>query len=131
MSNPTGPPKLEGLVEGGADIEISAIDRQLDAFRRRLGELRSGPPGPPSAEERLETALAELDLAEEELQVCLEELESTRQAVPHPDGDESRLLARAFAGLPVAVFLMNGDGSIRRVNHAASELLGFSESYLS
>jgi phosphoserine phosphatase RsbU/P len=85
---------------------------------------------PPDLRDRFETALAELECAEEELQVCLEELNSARQDTPGA-GDGLRLLAQAFGALPVAAFLMNADGSIQWVNRAASALLGFSEDYLS
>jgi PAS domain-containing protein len=114
-------------------MDITAIDRQLGAFRQRVDTLRLTTPDQPRRPgDRLEKALAELELAEEELQVCLEELASS---LPGPAGgadeSEQRLLAKAFAELPVAVFLMDTHGSIRWVNRAASDLLRFPHGYLS
>jgi PAS domain-containing protein len=74
---------------------------------------------------RLESALAELALAEEELQVCIEELNTAQEA------DADRLLPRVFMELPIAAFALNADGAILRTNAAGAELLGASQRHLS
>jgi PAS domain-containing protein len=112
-------------------IDIETIDRKFGAFRRRMGELKEVSPRPARRpEELLEATLAELDLAEEELQVCLEEINSQRSASESRGEDEWWLLTKTFAELPVPVLLLDTDGGIRRSNEAGAALIGTSHKYL-
>lgn len=112
---------------GGIDIET--IDRQFTAFRERLDEIKGTAAGETDVSpEIVEATLAELDLAEEELHVCIEEINNHRDDGGR-DG-ERRLLTKLFAELPAAVFVLDPQGSIRRSNQAAAHLLGVSHKYL-
>jgi phosphoserine phosphatase RsbU/P len=109
-------------------MDVRAIDRGVSAFRERVGILR-GTASETALEPNplVEATLAELQLAEEELQVCIEEINSNRGSA---DGDTLRLLSKVFTSLPVPVLLLNTDGSIQRCNDSAAELLGMSQKHL-
>lgn len=110
-------------------IDIETIDQQFGAFCERVDGLQSTTPG--DCRVALEATLAELQLAEEELQVCLEEIKNDRGAPNDRDKDEWRLLNKIFTGLPVPVFLLDIDASIRRANEAGAGIFGTSQNYLS
>jgi AmiR/NasT family two-component response regulator len=110
-------------------IDIKTIDQQFSAFRRRVDLLKGTTPDrSQAAEQVLETTLAELELAEEELQVCIEEINSNK--TERAGDDEWRLLTKMFAEMPVPVLLLDTGGSIRRCNAASADLLAAPQKYL-
>lgn len=110
-------------------IDTETIGREFGVFRQRLVELRRAAPEQP--ERTLTATLAELEVAEEELQVCLEEIHSNREAVADRDSDEWLLLTKVFTELPVPVFVLTTQGSIHRCNAAAAGFVGAPQEYLS
>jgi serine phosphatase RsbU (regulator of sigma subunit)/PAS domain-containing protein len=106
-----------------------AVSREVSGLKSRGAELRMAG-ALPGAQLRpiLDAALAELEAAANAL---------SRQPASG-DGDralngavhaERRLLHAVFARLPVPVFLLGQDTTIRRVNSAAAELLGSGPGY--
>lgn len=113
-------------------MEFETISRQFDAFKDRIDALRSTAYCyPQTAVETLEATLLELELAEEELRVCTEEISRQHSVTSRDNDDDQRLLRAIFQELPAPVFLLNRDGAIRRANHAAADLVGASLTYLS
>src|SRR5436309_11264321 len=109
----------------GAGSEIAGLKARYGALRQAAA-LPGADPAP-----LLEAALAELDAAVAAL-------------VPNGDADsrgdagqgssaaahaERRLLHAVFQQAPVPLFLIGGDGTVRRVNAAASDLLGSGPGY--
>jgi sigma-B regulation protein RsbU (phosphoserine phosphatase) len=90
---------------------------ELEARRDALRVAASLPGSDPRM--LLEAALAELDAALEHLPASAD-----GPAVPDGSATERRLLRAAFQQAPVALFLLEQDGSIRRANAAAGELTG-------
>ncbi|MFG2001300.1 PAS domain-containing protein [Spirillospora sp. NPDC048911] len=96
-------------------LDLAAIRKDLDAFTGRIDALRAAP--------TLETALTELENAEEELRVCTEEIE--RLALPGAGAAWQRELThRAFQELPSPAFVLDGTGVIRALNRRGAGLLG-------
>lgn len=108
-----------------------APDREVAALKSRLGDLRQAAALPGTdPEPLLEAALAELDTA-------IDALTAVRNPAAGRAGDgssdaghaERRLLHTVFQQAPVPLFLLGEDGTIRRVNAAAGELLGSGPGY--
>jgi serine phosphatase RsbU (regulator of sigma subunit)/PAS domain-containing protein len=117
-----------GLVTGGP--EFGAFDRELADFSDRVTALRTVRESSPDIVDAL---LVELELAEEELRVCREELTQQSQEISarsEVTDRERGLLRVVFGELPVPVFLLDHSGSVRRANRAAAELLGTSSAYV-
>ncbi|HEY2549501.1 MAG TPA: SpoIIE family protein phosphatase [Streptosporangiaceae bacterium] len=100
---------------------------QADALKSRGAELRQAA-GLPGARLRpiLDAALAEVDAAADAL--------ASQRAPGGASGSgaaaaERRLLHAVFSHLPVPVFLVGQDGTIRRANSAAAQLLGSAPGY--
>ena len=110
-------------------VDSAWLDREVEEARGRFAELRRALAVPGvEYQALLEAAFAELELAEETLaaaQAVLAE-RSGRPAVPD---SERRLLRSVFQELPVAVFLLDRDGTVRRANRQAGLLLGTSPGY--
>jgi len=96
------------------------------AALRQAAGLPGADPGP-----LLEAALAELEAAV----AALTTVGNGSEAEPGPGGSdashaERRLLRAVFHQVPVPLFLLGADGTIRRVNAAAGDLLGSSPGYV-
>jgi serine phosphatase RsbU (regulator of sigma subunit)/PAS domain-containing protein len=101
---------------------------QLDGLMARRDALRQAAKLPDSdARPMLEAALSELDAAIEVIAA-----EQTAGRADEDNGDsvstetlqaERQLLRATFASTPVALFLLEPDGTVRRVNRAAGDLL--------
>jgi serine phosphatase RsbU (regulator of sigma subunit)/PAS domain-containing protein len=110
------------------ETEIAA---EIAGVRSRGGELRRAASLPgANARQLLDAALDELDAA-------LDALTRSRSAAAEPTQDdppdalyaERRLLHAVFQQAPVPLFLLGQDGSVRRVNAAAGDLLGSGPGY--
>ena len=109
----------------GAGSEIAGLKARYAALRQAAG-LPGADPGP-----LLEAALAELEAAV----AALTTVGNGSEAEPGPGGSdashaERRLLRAVFHQVPVPLFLLGADGTIRRVNAAAGDLLGSSPGYV-
>jgi serine phosphatase RsbU (regulator of sigma subunit)/PAS domain-containing protein len=109
----------------GAGSEIAGLKARYGALRQAAA-LPGADPGT-----LLEAALAELDAA-------VAALSTGGGAAERADGGqdpsgashaERRLLHAVFQQAPVPLFLLGGDGTVRRVNAAAGELLGSGPGY--
>ncbi|MBO2449917.1 PAS domain-containing protein [Actinomadura barringtoniae] len=100
--------------------DLAAFKRGLDAFTGRISALRADP--------AVETALIELENAEEELRVCAEEIERLA-LLGGDDARQGAMLRRAFQDLPTAVFVLDRNGVIRGLNRHAAAMLGVTAFY--
>ena len=103
--------------------EAARLKARSDALRQAAG-LPQAELGP-----LLEAALAELDGA-------VQELAGAKDASGGPRGDpadgpnaERRLLQAVFQQVPVPLFLLGLDGTVRRANSAAGQLVGSGSGY--
>lgn len=116
-------------------VNLRALDRDLEDFTQRVAALNTARENyAEGTVARLDAALVELGLAEEELRSCRDELASRSDEISerYGAGDrELRLCRDAFDELPFPVFLLSHAGSIRRVSHRASDLLSKTSGYLS
>jgi PAS domain-containing protein len=100
------------------------------ALEARAGELRSAALLPDADRGALlDAALADLEQAVTELREAGAE-RSTAQARSEAADSERRLLRTVFQDAPVPLFLLERDGTVRRVNRQAGALLGSSAGYL-
>ena len=121
MADPAPPPR-----------GLASLESELSALRMRRDDLRQTA-GMPGAELRpaLEAALAELDAAIEILAVA----DGSAAGPDRQDGPsealnaERQLLRATFQDAPVALFLLERDGTVRRANRAAGELAGAGPGY--
>ena len=114
-----------------AGFEKDSFSHELSQFSRRVTALREAGDGSPDVVDAL---LTELELAEEELRACGDELTEQDRTVSerHQGAERERALLRTvFRDLPVPVFVLDHAGTIRRANSAAAELLGTSWAYVS
>lgn len=96
----------------------------------RAGELRSAALLPDADHDALlDAALADLEQAVAALRASGAEHSSARAKSEAADG-ERRLLRTVFQDSPVPLFLLERDGTVRRVNRQAGALLGSSSGYL-
>jgi phosphoserine phosphatase RsbU/P len=111
-------------------VDFEAFDREFADFSDRVTALRTVRENSPDIVDAL---ILELELAEEELRVCRDELARQGQEVSEASGPANRertLLRSAFTDLPVPVFILDHGGSIRRANRTAADLLGNSATYI-
>lgn len=102
--------------------ELSALSERISDLR---GRRRDGQPGDLLG--ALGLALAELEVAEDELRTCVEELRAhgERIALRVEGADrEWQMLNTTFRELPVPVILLHPEGVIHRANDEAARLLG-------
>jgi serine phosphatase RsbU (regulator of sigma subunit)/PAS domain-containing protein len=102
----------------------------LAARRDALREAAGLPGGDPQA--LLDAALTELDVAIDALGGAGPDLggaEATADSLPEAVRAERRLLHAAFQEAPVPLFLLELDGTIRRANGKAADLLGSPAGY--
>jgi serine phosphatase RsbU (regulator of sigma subunit)/PAS domain-containing protein len=100
-------------------------ESEIAAFRARSGALRQSAalPGAPLPQ-LLEAAFAELDGAiDAAARLRAEAVPAGDQGADSTDA-ERRLLRAMFASAPVPMFLLDRDGTVRRANVRAGELLG-------
>jgi serine phosphatase RsbU (regulator of sigma subunit) len=105
-------------------------ESEIAAFRARSGALRQSAalPGAPLPQ-LLEAAFAELDGAiDAAARLRAEAVPAGDQGADSTDA-ERRLLRAMFASAPVAMFLLDRDGTVRRANVRAGELLGSGTGY--
>lgn len=105
-------------------------DSEIAAFRARAGALRQSAalPGAPLPQ-LLEAAFAELDGAiDAAARLRAEAVPAGDQGADTTDA-ERRLLRAMFASAPVPMFLLDRDGTVRRANARAGELLGSGTGY--
>jgi serine phosphatase RsbU (regulator of sigma subunit)/PAS domain-containing protein len=118
MPGPVDPAELRGAIDG--------LESRIGALRQ-AGQV-------PGAELRLtlEAALVELDLAVDMLGKLAGQLDAVRGSKPQgpKSGDaERRLLRAVFLDAPAPIFLLEHDGTVRRINRQAGELLGTPPGY--
>jgi phosphoserine phosphatase RsbU/P len=104
---------------------------EVAALQSRLGDLRQAAalPGADLAS-LLDAALAELDTAVDALTAVRDAGAGRAGGGPSDAAHaERRLLHTVFQQAPVPLFLLSGDGTVRRVNAAAEELLGSGPGY--
>ncbi|HEY8113012.1 MAG TPA: SpoIIE family protein phosphatase [Actinomycetes bacterium] len=110
-------------------VDSAWLDREVEEARGRFAELRRALAVPGvEYQALLEAAFAELELAEETLGAAQAVL-AERSGRPAAPDSERRLLRSVFQELPVAVFLLDRDGTVRRANRQAGLLLGTSPGY--
>jgi serine phosphatase RsbU (regulator of sigma subunit)/PAS domain-containing protein len=105
-------------------------ESEIAAFRARSGALRQSAalPGAPLPQ-LLEAAFAELDGAiDAAARLRAEAVPAGDQGADSTDA-ERRLLRAMFASAPVPMFLLDRDGTVRRANVRAGELLGSGTGY--
>ncbi|MDJ0342701.1 SpoIIE family protein phosphatase [Streptomyces sp. H10-C2] len=107
--------------------DLAGFHQELSALSERISELRGRRDGrPEDLLGALDLALVELEVAEEELRTCLEELhlhgEQIALRVEGADR-EWQMLNTTFRELPVPVFLLSPEGTIHRANDEAARLL--------
>jgi sigma-B regulation protein RsbU (phosphoserine phosphatase) len=110
-------------------IDAGSFRAELPDFNERINALRvarRGPHGDPG--ELLDATMVELDLAQEELRVCNEELSANVEFDPG-DG-ERELLRRVQHELTTPVVVVDHQGKIRFANRAATAALSVSAAYL-
>ena len=111
---------------------MDALAQQVQAMQRRMSELyqQASYTQPsellPKAFEELQYALEQLRSAEDILRDQRQELEAVRDACEQ----ERQHTIDAFNGVPVAYLITRCDGTIRRVNQAATLFLNQPEKFL-
>jgi sigma-B regulation protein RsbU (phosphoserine phosphatase) len=116
MAQSAGPREAAG--------EADRLKARRDALRQAAGLSGAG------LKPLLDAALAELDGAVEALADASDQ--ATRDRAGDPDGGshaERRLLQAVFQQAPVPMFLLGLDGTVRRANSAAGQLVGSGTGY--
>jgi serine phosphatase RsbU (regulator of sigma subunit)/PAS domain-containing protein len=126
-------PAPEGSIPDQHESEaqhLGALRPDVAALATRAGELRSAALLPDADRDALlDAALADLDQAVAALRAGAAEESSSRARSEAADG-ERRLLRTVFQDAPVPLFLLERDGTVRRVNRQAGALLKSSAGYL-
>lgn len=106
---------------------IPLPEREIAELRDRSGALRQSATLPGAQlPQLLDAALAELDGAIDTAAALQAGLDPGAAGGPQADasGGERRLLGAIFSSAPVPLFVLDRDGTIRRVNRCAADLLG-------
>src|ERR1022692_4980456 len=106
---------------------IPLPEREIAELRNRSGALRQSATLPGAQlPQLLDAALAELDAAIDAAAALQAGLDPGAAGGPQADASdaERRLLGAMFSGAPVPLFVLDQDGTIRRVNRRAAGLLG-------
>jgi PAS domain S-box-containing protein len=108
-----------------AEGELASLKARRDALRQAASL-----PGT-KLRQTLDAALADLDAAIDALTAAQDSVadDATDGRPPDASQAERRLLRAVFQDAPVAMFLLEKDGTVRRVNRAAAELLGTGTGY--
>jgi PAS domain S-box-containing protein len=110
--------------------ETQSLLQETAKLKIRLSELRSAAALPDAdSSPLLEAALVELELAVAALGATGEDRASA-EARSEAAESERRMLRTVFQDAPVPLFLLERDGTVRRVNRQAGALLGSSAGYL-
>lgn len=110
--------------------ETESLLQEIAELETRVGQLRSAATLPGADEHTLlEAALVELDLAVTALRATGSD-QASAQARSAVADNERRMLRTVFQDAPVPLFLLERDGTVRRVNRQAGALLGSSAGYL-
>jgi serine phosphatase RsbU (regulator of sigma subunit)/PAS domain-containing protein len=112
-------------------LEPESMMREISDLDARIAELRQAA-GMPAADLRatLDAALVELELALTALRAMGTD-QSTAAGRSATAESERRVLRTVFQDVPVPLFLLDRDASVRRVNRQAAALLGTSPGYVS
>ena len=111
---------------------IPLPEREITELRDRSGALRQSATLPGAQlPQLLDAALAELDGAIDTAAALQAGLDPGAAGGPQADasGGERRLLGAIFSSAPVPLFVLDRDGTIRRVNRRAADLLGAGAGY--
>jgi serine phosphatase RsbU (regulator of sigma subunit)/PAS domain-containing protein len=119
LAEPAPPPRGIPSLES----ELSGLKMRRDALRQAAGL--------PGAELRpaLEAALAELDAAIDALATAGEAGPGEPEQPADPLNAERQLLRSTFQDTPVPLFLLERDGTVRRINRAAGDITGTGTGY--
>ncbi|MEV0403778.1 SpoIIE family protein phosphatase [Actinoallomurus sp. NPDC050550] len=110
--------------------ETESLLQETAKLRTRVSELRSAAALPEAdSGPLLEAAFVELELAAAALGATGEDRASS-EARSEASESERRMLRTVFQDAPVPLFLLERDGTVRRVNRQAGALLGSSAGYL-
>ncbi|MGH7513761.1 MAG: SpoIIE family protein phosphatase [Gemmatimonadales bacterium] len=133
MPNDPETPRAEGSIpdqQEPGSAHPDSLRPDAAAIEARAGELRSAALLPDADRGALlDAALADLEQAVAALRTTATERSSTQARNDAADG-ERRLLRTVFQDSPVPLFLLERDGTVRRVNRQAGALLGSSPGYL-
>jgi serine phosphatase RsbU (regulator of sigma subunit)/PAS domain-containing protein len=111
-------------------LRPESLRTEVAALEARAGELHSAALLPDADRGALlEAALADLDRAVAALQT-IGATQTSAQSKNEVADSERRLLRTVFQDAPVPLFLLERDGTVRRVNRQAGALLGSSAGYL-
>ncbi|HEV2451355.1 MAG TPA: PAS domain-containing protein [Streptosporangiaceae bacterium] len=109
-------------------LDLQAFSRDLDALNGRVSQLRmSSVSAGDSRGDALDAALLELEMAEEELRACRDELEISSQQITRQLGRHERerqLLRQVFRHAPFGLFVLDAHGAIRQANPRAAAMAG-------
>jgi serine phosphatase RsbU (regulator of sigma subunit)/PAS domain-containing protein len=115
------------------DFDPSGLDREIAELAERAAGLRQAAASPGAdLRSNLEAALAELDLALETMAKMRAQLQASAPAGTERGRTadlERRLLRTVFHAAPTPMFLLGTDGTVRRVNRQAANLLGMPRGY--
>ncbi|WP_030169015.1 SpoIIE family protein phosphatase [Spirillospora albida] len=112
-------------------LEPETLLREISDLEGRVGELRQAAGMPePDLRATLDAALVELELAVTALRTIGTEPD-TESAGSAAAENERRVLRTVFQDAPVPLFLLDRNGSVRRVNRHAAGMLGTSSGYVS
>lgn len=112
-------------------LEPGVLMREISDLEERIGELRQAAAMPqPDLKSTLDAALVELGLALSALRT-MGATQSSSDDRSSAAENERRVLRTVFQDAPVALFLLDRDASVRRVNRQAATLLGTSSGYVS
>ncbi len=114
-------------------VDPAELHGAIAGLESRIGELRQAGQVP-GAELRLtlEAALVELDLAVDMLGKLVGQLDAAQDSKaqrPRSGDAERRLLRAVFLDAPAPIFLLEHDGTVRRINRQAGALLGTPPGY--
>jgi serine phosphatase RsbU (regulator of sigma subunit)/PAS domain-containing protein len=113
------------MSQNGSHADIADLSGRRDALRQAAAM----PGADPHA--LLDATFAELDAAVDVLTKLAEagREPSAPEALPASSGAERALLRAVFQNAPAALFLLEPDGTIRRANEKAGELIGAPSGY--
>jgi serine phosphatase RsbU (regulator of sigma subunit)/PAS domain-containing protein len=113
------------MSQNGSRADIADLSGRRDALRQAAAM----PGADPHA--LLDATFAELDAAIDVLTKLAEagSAPSAPEALPASSGAERALLRAVFQNAPAALFLLESDGTIRRANEKAGELIGAPSGY--
>lgn len=110
-------------------LPLDVLMREMSGLEERIGQLRQSATLPDTdLRTTLDAALVELELALTALRTAARE-QANATARSAATDLERRVLRRVFQDAPVPIFLLERDGTIRRINRQAAALIGTSPGY--